>query len=283
GIIAEAHLEATHNEGWRLAAEENFLGALLIHEDWHDWYETEGYGGSVVAYPFTWLKLGAQYLVEEHRLMPTTVTWSMFGRDKTFRSGYAITEGKDETIAYHLQVGDDIGLFHRGFKATFGGAYTATMPKSDFSYTRQEINAGIFLNLHRRLGIRATAKTGATLDTGNGESPSYGRQHIVPLGGIGSIGGYGYKDSFGSHFAMLNVDFSLMDRSGDVISLLWQYGAAWDASYSLFTGNYTSDLQAGARQSIGLRFGDESTRFEIFRTLTGGTPRYAFYFRIMDM
>ncbi|MCH7575252.1 MAG: polymer-forming cytoskeletal protein [Candidatus Marinimicrobia bacterium] len=283
GVIAEAHLAPTHNDGWRLASEENFLGALLIHEDWYDWYETEGYGGSLVAYPFSWLKLGAQYLLEEHRRMHTTVNWSLFGRDKTFRPGYAITAGKDENMTYHLRVGNDIGLFHKGFKANFGGSYTTTMPTSDFAYTRQEFNAGTFFNFQRRLGVRASVKTGATLNSGSGGSLGYGLQHKVPVGGIGSIGGYDYKDESGSHFAVINVDFSLLDRSGDVLSILWQYGAAWEAEYNLFTGDYLSDLQAGGRQSIGFRFGDESTRFEIFRTLSGKTTEYAFYFRFMDL
>ena len=213
--------------------------------------------------------------------MPTTVNWSLFGNDKTFRDGYAITEGQDVNMTYHVKIGDRIGLFHRRFKALLGGTYASTMPGSDFNYVRQELNAGLFINFQRRLGMRAIVKTGATLDKSS-DGSGYGLQHLVPVGGIGSIGGYDYKDSIGSHFAIVNLDFSLLERSGDVLSLLWQYGSAWNAGYNLLSGDYFADLRKDARQSIGFRFGGENTRFEIFQTLNG-PKEYAFYFRFMNL
>ena len=277
GLIVEGHSEARHDDGWRISPTENFIGAFFLKEDWHDYYEAEGYGGSVVVYPLAGLRLMARYRNETQRLMPRTVSWSMFGGEKNFRPGYPVTNGKDVNLAYQFQLGSGVGLFHRRFALSLTASYTSTLPGSFFEYTREEVVANLFLPLHRRIGIRAAVKTGATLSTGTG----FGLQHMVPVGGVGSIGGYAYKDQAGSHYVLVDMAFTL-DRGSALAAILWQYGRAWDAEYGLFQDDYFNAVSQSSRHSIGLRLGDEESRLELFRPLSGSKNEFVIYFRLMD-
>ncbi len=277
GLIIEGHSETRQDDGWRVSPAENFIGAFFLKEDWHDYYAAEGYGGSLVVYPLAGVRLMARYRNETHRLMPRTVSWSMFGGEKNFRPGYPVTNGKDINLTYQFQLGSDVGLFHRRFALGLAASYTSTLPGSFFEYTREEVAADIFLPLHRRIGIRAMVKTGATLSTGTG----FGLQHMVPIGGLGSIGGYAYKDQAGSHYALLEMAFTLRRRT-DLAAILWQYGSAWDAGYGLLQGDYFNTVSQSGRHSVGLRLGDNDGRLELFRPLSGSKNEFVLYFRLID-
>lgn len=278
GLLIEGHSEPRNNDSWRVSPEENLLGALLLHEDWYDWYETEGYGASFVMYPFDWVNLKVSYLNEEQSFMPRTADWSLFGGKKTFRSGYAVTDGKEISLSYQARLGDPVGLFYRRFQISLAGSYVTTLEGSDFDYNKTDVVGELFLPLHRRVGIRAAARTGII----QGDPAGYGLQHKVPIGGIGTVGGFSYKDQVGSHYAVVNLDFTLKKR-GHITAVLWQYGNAWDATYGLWGEDFISDVQENGSHSVGLRFGDYDTRFEIYRPLTGGSRDFVFYFRIIDL
>ena len=256
GVLIEGHKEPRHDDGWRVTPWENTLGAFLIHEDWYDWYETEGYGGSlVVAGPYAvWFR--ARYLNEEHRPMDHISQWSLFGGDKRFRPGYLIAPGREVNITYTVDVGRPVGVFHRRPVGHATVSYTQALPDGDFDYTRQDVALELFVPFHRRLGLRVAARTGSLTSS----TDSYGPQHLVPLGGIGSVGGYRYKSiSGGDHYALLQTSFSLRTHGNDIYALMWHFGNSWNSSEALFLGSYLADVRSGGFHSVGLSLGDEDT------------------------
>ena len=131
--------------------------------------------------------------------------------------------------------------------------------------------------MHSRLGIRLNARTGAI------SGDLYGLQHQVPLGGIGSVQGYGYK-SIGpnNHYAVVNATSSLRKRGGNgLFSLHWHHGESWDSDGPLFSFDHFKHLPEHGYHAVGISYGGDDVRFEFFRSLVEGRD-WVFYFRILD-
>ncbi|MCH7851148.1 MAG: polymer-forming cytoskeletal protein [Candidatus Marinimicrobia bacterium] len=285
-LVVEGHREPQNDDIWRVTPTENFLGALLIHEDWYDWYQTEGVSGSVIMNG-PWLsKLRIQYLSETHNGLANTAKWSLFGGDKQFREAWSITEGKDVNLSVGLALGRPVGLFHRKLAISTDLGYTQSVEGSSFDYTRQDVAFETFLPLHYLIGIRVSGRAGSVLSD---RVDGFGPQHSTPLGGIGSVGGYRYK-SFdpGNHYGLLRVAITMLSGDRDnVYRLSWHYGNNWSSSNSMLSGDFINEIQDGGRHSAGIGIGDEDGDFllEIYKPLTGvqGTSSdWTLYLRLLD-
>lgn len=284
-FYAEGHREPRHNDVWRISPLENTLGAMFLHKDWHDWYETEGAGGAIVFRgPYaTLLRVG--YRNEEHRAIDYVADWSLFGKDRDFRVPYAIAPGKDVNLSWSVSVGRPTRTFHR--RLALYGAYTQaqTMAGSDFGYTSQDVRGELFLPYQRRLGLRLRARTGVVTASEGG----YGLQHLTPLGGIGSVAGYGYKsftvggeNQYGNHYGLIQAAFTYRTRGDDFVALEWHFGNNWASDEGLYYGDYVKDLQSHSRHSIGLSLGDDEHAIQMFKPLsTGYENDWIFYLRII--
>ena len=283
GFLVEGHREPRHNDGWRVTPKENSLGAFLIHRDWYDWYETEGFGGSFVLGLPPLVEFKVRYRDEVHRIMRNATEWSLFNKDQRFDNAYSITEGNDVNLQYLVTLGRPVDFFPRRIQGNLSYAYTQTLDGSAFDYTRDDITLEAFVPLHRRLGIRLNARTGAVY----GDTTDYGPQHLVPIGGIGSVQGYDYKEFIGGdHYAVINATFSLRERRGTrrgMFSLHWHFGLAWDSQDRLLTGDYFADLQKDGYHAVGISIGNDDARIELFRPLplTDGRD-WVFYLRLLD-
>ena len=279
GLLVEGHSEARNDDGWRVSPRENSLSALLINRDWYDWYEAEGLGGSLVLSLPSWMEFRARYRNEVHRVMEVVPLWSLFGGDREFRPEFGIREGRDVNVQYRVSVGEAVGLFPGRYRGKAVYSYTQSRPESAFNYTRDDFSLEAFLPLHHRLGIRLDARTGTI--TGD----SYGLQHQVAVGGIGSLQGFAYKDlngdrdiDTGNHYGVVSMTFSLRDDHR-LYSVMAQLGGVWDSAEPLLAGQHFSDLWEQSSAAVGLGIGDEDTRLEFFKPLTEAGD-WVIYFRI---
>ncbi len=279
GLLVEGHSEPRNDDGWRVSPHENSLSALLINRDWYDWYEAEGYGGSFVLSLPSWMEFRARYRDEVHREMDVVTHWSLFGGDRKFRPKFGIDEGRDVNVQYRVSVGRPVGLSPGRYRGNAVYTYTQTMPGSEFDYTREDFSLEAFIPLHRRLGIRLDARTGTIA------GDSYGLQHQVAVGGIGSLQGFTYKDlnsdganDTGNHYGVVSTTFSLRDHHR-YYSVIAQLGRVWDSTEPLLAGQHISDLLEKPSAAVGLGLGDEDTRLEFFKPLTGAGD-WVVYFRI---
>lgn len=290
GIVVEGHKEPRHDDGWRVNHIENSLGAFFLHKDWHDWYETEGYSGSVVLAQPGLVELRIRYRDEQHRIMPNATDWSISDKSGKFSEAYNIMEKQDANLSYQVMLGRSMSFFPRHIQGNLSYTYTQSYPGGEddttlFDYTKEDVVLETFIPFHRRLGIRVKARTG-TIEGDYGID--YGLQHTVPLGGIGSVQGYDYKSLIadpdnpgipGNHYAVVNATFSLR-RHKSLISLMWHYGHTWNSTDRLFTGDYFSDVQDGGSHAIGVGLGDEDVQVELFKPV-GDDNGWITYLRIL--
>jgi hypothetical protein len=120
--------------------------------------------------------------------------------------------------------------------------------------------------------------------TGTISGPSYGPQHQVPLGGVGSLQGYGYKSfAAADHYALINAALLLNSDENNYFGLEWHSGATWNSDDALFMGDYFNDLMNKTNHAIGLSFGGDDVRLEVFKPLSKHTgPDWVFYLRLLD-
>ncbi|MFC1483691.1 BamA/TamA family outer membrane protein [Candidatus Neomarinimicrobiota bacterium] len=289
GLIAEAHREPQNDDTWRITSTENSLGAVFMHQDWHDWYETSGYSATLVLAQPGLVEFKARYRNEEHFSMPNVTDWSVAGRDEDFRLAYDITEGREVTLRYSLALGSPLSCCSRRFQTYLSYAHMHALPNtgSDFEYTREDIAGEAYVPIHKRLGIRAHVRTGAIDGTINED---YGLQHLVPVGGIGSVQGYDYKDlsgdgaiDLGNHYGIVQLDFVLWARKS-YSSLSWHYGGNWDSPEHLLSSKHIEGLQNNGYHALGISIGGDDMRLELFRPLHEGaiSNDWIFYLRILE-
>lgn len=275
GLLLEGHSEARHDDGWRVSPTENTLGALFINSDWYDWYQAEGFGGSLVLALPNLFELKARYRNENHRIMDVVTNWSLLGQAGEFRPKYLIDEGRDANLQLRLAAGAPLSPFPGRFQGNFAYAQTQSMSGSDFDYLREDLSLAAFVPLHRRLGLTVSGRTGTI--TGS----NYGLQHQVAVGGIGSVQGYAYKSlGTGNHYAIIQAAITLRDFD-KFYSLMGHLGGVWDASAGLLTGEHLRASSQNNSAALGLAYGGESFRLEFFKPVTSGAD-WTIYLRILD-
>lgn len=285
GLIAEAHREPRNDDTWRVSHTENSLGAVFMHRDWHDWYETSGYSATLVLAQPGLIEFKARYGNEEHFIMPNVTDWSVIDRDEDFRLAYDITEGKEVTLRYSLALGEPLSSYSKRFQTYLSYAHMHVLHHtgSDFEYTREDMTGGAYVPIHKRLGVRARVRTGA-IDEG------FGLQHLVPVGGVGSVQGYDYKDldgdgaiDQGNHYGIVQLDFVLWARK-TYSGLSWHYGGNWDSTDPLLSSGHIEGFQDNGYHALGISMGGDDIRLELFHPLHDGAKsnEWIFYLRILE-
>lgn len=281
GLVVEAHREPRNNDTWRVTSTENSLGAAFMHQDWHDWYETSGYSATLVMAQPGLIEFKARYRNEEHDSLQNATDWSITGSDGEFRPMYAITPGKEVTLRYSLALGEPLACCTKRFQVWLSYAHMHVLHHtgSDFGYTREDVAADAYLPVHKRLGIRARARTGAI-------DEEFGLQHLVPMGGIGSVQGYDYKDLYSegdNHYGVVQLDFILWARKS-FSALSWHYGGNWYSADNLLSSGHLDGFQNHGYHAMGISLGDDDLRFEFFRPLqeSAGSKDWVFYLRILE-
>ncbi|MCP4634469.1 MAG: hypothetical protein GY855_16195, partial [candidate division Zixibacteria bacterium] len=78
-----------NNDEWVIKSEENSLAAFFIKEDFHDFFQREGYS----AFVEQWLGYNNRfrfgYSVDSYELLEKHTNWSIFGTKKDFRENYS--------------------------------------------------------------------------------------------------------------------------------------------------------------------------------------------------
>jgi hypothetical protein len=82
-------------EDWGLTNLEASLTSFVLHDDYRDYYEREGWSAFLqFRFPYTPVALRAEYFDEEHSFMPVASPWSITKNDDPWRFQPLIAEGK---------------------------------------------------------------------------------------------------------------------------------------------------------------------------------------------
>lgn len=189
---------------WFVGMLENSLAGVFLHEDFMDFAGRRG-GILYSDYRFSLQHtVRAEVASYEYQILRTNNSWSLFGGNKAFpsnprpRLGYGYAEGREH--AFRLMAAFDwrdnpvfpiIGWYAEGIIEKTTG---------DFSTT------GLFLTLKRYQPTFGDQKLQAKVMFGSRQG-SFAYQHLMSLGGVGNLRGYGDKEFAGNRFFFSSVNY----------------------------------------------------------------------------
>ncbi|HEY6953245.1 MAG TPA: BamA/TamA family outer membrane protein [Bacteroidota bacterium] len=190
---------------WLIDVHENSAAALLIHEDFRDYYERNGFSAHVAYYGQnddvkTELKLA--YLADKYASLGNNTEWAMFGGEKLFRPNPAINDGSMRSILAYAGFSTEnktsrgpggwsvFGSFEYGPRS-LGGKFN--FDQYIFDVRRyQPLSSYDNLNLRLRAG------------TSDGTLPI---QKTYNLGGLGTLSGFPFKSETGNRMILFNAEY----------------------------------------------------------------------------
>ncbi len=277
--------DLTYSEDeWVISTFENSLAALLLHEDYQDYYRRFGYGGYVSQQFTQYARLKVGYYEEEHQSLKLKTDWALFGGNKKFRLNPSIDDLKLRGIYSQLQL-DTRNRWrapHYGWLISLAGEYFPSELKGDSDFERyildirryQPLSRGEYLNLRIRVG------------ESTGRLPS---QKYFDLGGISTLRAFDYKTLTGDRMILGNVEYQInWDRlswNPDIplisdfnLILFCDAGYAWLKKDLDFQEIRTQDLYSDA--GIGFSNASGSIRLDIAKRLDSSADQVKITFRL---
>ena len=271
---------------------ENALNALILKNDYRDYFRTQGFSFQASQELNESLKLSASYRIDDYSNLENNVRWAVFFPKQDFRMNPQINEGHmaSYTGAIELNTVSTISagkknLKRVGWNVKAEGERSKKNLNSDFDFTRYTFSVARFQPISRWENIDARIMYGA----GTGDLPL---QKIFAIGGISTLRGHSYKAFTGNQVALANVEYRVSSgilKEDKVFFvhpfsfiLFMDSGYAWNnkiyAAKDAFKGTHISDLET----DLGIGLGDEKDifRFDIAKSVSEKNSDYKFNFRI---
>jgi hypothetical protein len=252
------------DDDWLLTDGENTAFALLVTEDFKDYYEAEGGSVYMVFKPFPTLSLEGRYRFESTRWLDAHPhLWSLFGGDKLFGEnfGRVETDFRQRGIA-EIDTTDNAYLFGRvefdtrdqedpfeksAWHLTGNIEWSHPDLNSDFDYRRYTLAVRRYQKVHRRVTLLLRGMYGGS--DGYPHLPMYKRFY---LGGLGTLRGYKHKEFMGNQFWMANVEYRVdFPRTDLAASIFWDGGQTSKNDLLSFDNNVRHSL------GVAVFFGDD--------------------------
>jgi len=192
---------------WIIPQHENTAAALLIHEDFRNYYERKGFTIQTAFYTKqNYLKgeLKLAYLADSYDSLSNKIDWALFGGEKKFRANPVINPGKMRSI----MLSGGISTITKTSRAQegwclFGSAEFAKKDwGSDFDFDQYLFDIRRFQPLGRYESFNMRVRVG----TSNGIIPI---QKGYELGGLGTMSAFPFKSDIGNQMLLVNMEFIL--------------------------------------------------------------------------
>jgi len=247
-------------DDWMLDNKENTAFALLVTEDFKDYYEAEGGQIYLSFKPIEDITFTTTYSHEETNWFEArSHLWSMFGGDKLFRENFSSVDksiriplaGEIDTTANAVvqtaldwNTLDPKDIFSKSAWHITGSIEWSNPDfDSDFDYKKYNLSVRRYQKIHKNVMLMARGVIGDS----KGYLPMY---KTFYLGGIGTLRGYKYKEYAGSKFWMTNLEYRLNFPKTDLgASLLWDAGQVSDEK--IFDSNTEVKHSIGLALHIG--------------------------------
>ena len=274
-VEAEGHSLTDTKDDWLISVHENTAAAILIHEDYRDYYRRDGYGfnvGYATQHDYITGQLKVGYLADEYRSMENQTEWSLFGGDKRFRPNPAINDGKMRSV-----------LTTAGFSTATttiygpeGWSMLATVEIADknlgglFTFNRYIADIRRYQPLGRYDNFNVRVRVG----TSEGALPL---QKAYEMGGLGTVQGFPFKGEMGNRMILMNAELIV---NGDFLGDL-SFWPSWlmrginllvltDAglvrtvdNHALWTSGFNSIVLSDFRHDVGLGIASRSGAFRL--------------------
>jgi hypothetical protein len=212
-IGVEGYSLTDSKDQWLIHVHENTAAALLIHEDFRDYFERNGFSAHVAFYSqndYLRTELKAAYLYDKYASLHNNTEWALFGGDKLFRPNPLINDGNMRSALASAGISTEsktargpegwsiYGTFEYGPK-TLGGKFNFDQYVLDIRRF-QPISSYDNLNFRLRAG------------TSDGTLPL---QKAYDLGGLGTLNAFPFKSETGDRMILMNAEYimngSLLD------------------------------------------------------------------------
>ena len=254
----ERYDKSRTDDTWRVNDKLNSLAALLIHEDFLDWYDTDGIQGGInINLPFS-INANLNYTDETQARMNTVASWSLFGSNKDFRGFFPIQEGNDVNYKWEVSIGHPYQWnYNSSFTSYLKYSQTESTDLSDFNYNKKELAINTFIPFARNVGIHFLLNAGSLSGT------EFGGQHKFHIGGIGSLRGYDWKQFSDDQYSSGTIELVF-----DELSIFYDRAATWETSQNFITANHWNKLiKSHSGSSFGMSVGNKKARLDIIKPL----------------
>lgn len=272
----EGHRDLMSDDDWLLSDKENTVYALMVTEDFKDYYEE--IGGSLYA-EFTPIEHGTLTVGYQsgitNWLPANRDLWALFGGEKRFAENFttvpeehlepgaqAIDTGRIASLKTVVNVDTRLSDPFSGsaWAFTLAGEYSSPDLSSDYDFTRFVAS----LRRYQKIGKNNILLLRGMLGGSEGDLPLH---RTFYLGGLGTLHGYRHKELMGSRFWMVNSEFRLTIPRTDIA-----LAALYDVAQIGF--HAPADCSIEVRHSIGgaVYFGDD-VRVSVARRLDGWSDR----------
>ncbi|MBL7995595.1 BamA/TamA family outer membrane protein [bacterium] len=288
----ELHDLTSTQDGQLVGDIENAVNALILKNDYRDYFRTLGYSFQASQNLNESLRLVAAYRVDDYSNMQNNVNWAVLFPKQDFRINPAIDEGHMVSYsgAVELNTVSTISAGKKHFKRVgwnilAEGERSRKQLNSDFDFTRYTLSVARYQPISRWENIDARIMVGA----GTGDLPL---QKIFSVGGISTLRGHSYKAFTGNQMALANVEYRVSSGilKDDKIFFIHPFsfilfmdsGYAWNnkvyAITDLYKGTHIGDFET----DLGIGLGDEKNhfRFDIAKSVSEKNSDYKFNFRV---
>jgi hypothetical protein len=265
----EAHDVTSSDDIWRLTSFEQTMAAVGFKNSFRDYYRRKG------AQLFTVLRAGdhnefnAMARWDRHSPLENATRYSFFRDDASFRPSLPVQDrrlnalvlgytfdtrpltGAGNRVTYQRHLKESLygsSLRQRpGMRVEWTSEIAGRALKGDASFERHILNARGYLPLWSRTLLSARGLFGFS----NGTLPV---ERLFAVGGIGSVHGYGFKESGGgTGMTLLNVEYSVSLNPGrDSGRGALKAAVFYDAGRVTTSRNVRADWLRGVGFGIGI-------------------------------
>ncbi|MCI0512754.1 BamA/TamA family outer membrane protein [candidate division KSB1 bacterium] len=210
----EAYNLTESQDDWLIPGLENSLAAILIKEDFHDFYRRAGYGAFVKQNLTPYFQVKAGYRIDDFESMSRKTQWSLFGGHKRFIVNPAIDEIealKSVVAQVALDTRDHQRHASQGWYIAFEGQFAGPDINPEAVYYPNSLEAVNFdryildIRRYQPLGRNENLDFRLRAATARGVLP---RQYLFDMGGYSSLPGYEYKFfENGDRLVLANVEY----------------------------------------------------------------------------
>ena len=207
-IGVEVHDFTDSDDNWIIESEENSLAAFFIHEDFRDYFYRRGFGAHAGQTIDNFLKLKVKYLADDYLMTENNTNWALFGGNKDYSENFGFL-GAGANIwpgmMRSVTASGEMKLFEGDFTMSASSEYAGYELGGDFEFMRHIFEAKGYFLLGRHEGLDFRLRLGTSQD----DLPP---QKLFTLGGISTLRGFGHKEFYGKHMALLNVEYRLFSK-----------------------------------------------------------------------
>jgi hypothetical protein len=192
-------------DNWIITLHENTAAALLIHEDFRDYFERNGYTVHVAYYSkdeYLKNELKLAYVADTYDSLSNKVDWAMFGGGKWFRTNPPIEPGKMRSVIASGGVStiSNTSYGPEGWSIYGSAEFAKRVWGGDFEFGQYILDLRRFQPLGKYDNFNIRVRAGSS----DGTLPA---QKLYELGGLGTMNAFPFKSDIGNRMLLVNAEF----------------------------------------------------------------------------